>query len=796
MATKPTNSSQATTTDDISVHGATLSRRQFVRTGGALFVGVTLLGRDLIEPVVSAAEVSARKNSLDAALSSSWFEIHSDNTIILRTGKVDFGQTTAHTAYRQIAADELRVAYDAITSVTMGDTDRTPDGGFSAGFLEYGGQNIRKAAAYTYQALLDLAATRLGVEKAQLTVRDGIVSGGGKTISYGELVRDQQLKLTIPVAGTLTDMFGLTVTGDPPLRPTKEYTVIGKSFPNAVTPSKVQAKAEWVTDVRLPGMLHGRVIHPKTLGSTLVTLGALDKVRYPNAQVIVKENLVGVVSASEWEAIGAAQQVAADTTWTDWKGLPGHTKLHDWMRNQADWKSTPVFKGEKNNGDAAAAHGGGPNTLSASYELPFMKHAPIGPTIAVGDVRADGTVFVHTHNQNPQALRGQIAMMLGTPVDNVVVRIYAGPGHYGRSNGGNAGAEDEAVLLSKAVGKPVRVQWMRPEDLQWSTQSPPGLSDIRIAWDASGRITAYHADHYMPAMQDDRLVGAVLAGLPTMTAPVPTPPAGTMATTVNALQDPWIYEQVANVAEQGLGTFQIGQKESPLNIGLRDHSMRTPGQLQQNFPREVAMSEAAARAGLDPIEFRLKQTTDARLVGVLKAAREASGWESRKSPNVRAASSGTAVVKGQGVSAMLRSNTYWACVCQVSVVPSSGKVTIDKYTIAVDPGIVVNPLQLKRTIEGGAVMGISHALYEEMTFDEGGVTSRDWRSYPIVTMADVPEVKVVILANPEVGAYGGGSEAANALAVSAIASAFFDATGKPARRLPLKPAHVQAMLKV
>ena len=232
-----------------------------------------------------------------------------------------------------------------------------------------------------------------------------------------------------------------------------------------------------------------------------------------------------------------------------------------------------------------------------------------------------------------------------------------------------------------------------------------------------------------------------------------------------------------------------------LGIGLRDHSMRTPGQLQQNFPREVALSEAAAHAGLDSIEFRLRQTDDARLMGVLKAVREASGWEVRKSPHPKAASSGTTVVKGQGVSAMLRSGTYWACVCQLSVVPSTGKVTVDRYTIAVDPGIVINPLQLKRTIEGGALMGISHALYEEMTFDESGVTSRDWRTYPILTMADVPEVKVVILPHPEVGAYGGGSEAANALAVSAIAAAFFDATGKPARRLPLKPAYVKGMLE-
>src|SRR6185295_342465 len=192
-------------------------------------------------------------------------------------------------------------------------------------------------------------------------------------------------------------------------------------------------------------------------------------------------------------------------------------------------------------------------------------------------------------------------MMLGTSVDNVVVRIYAGPGHYGRSNGGNAGAEDEAVILSKAVGRPVRVQWMRPEDLQWSTNSPAGFSDIQLALDANGKITGYQADHYMPAMQDDRPVGALIAGLPTMAAPDVQAAPGTIASTVNNISDPWAYDRVPSVAELGHGTFQLGQKASPLAIGLRDHSMRTPGQLQQNHPRELAITEAAVLAGIDPL---------------------------------------------------------------------------------------------------------------------------------------------------------------------------------------------------
>ncbi len=773
------------------VYSATLTRRQFVKTGGALFVGFGLVGAGAWKNPVEAV---GDGHTLDPKLPASWIEIHADNTILIRTGKTDFGQSTVTTAYKQIVAEELYAPFEAVTTVVMGDTDRTPDGGGTFALLTMGGLNLQKVAAYTYQALLDEAAIRLGVPKSELSVKDGIVTGGKQHISYGQLVEGQQLSLTIPVSGTLTDVYGLTVVGDPPLKPTSEYTIVGKSYQNYVTASKVAAKEVWATDVRLPDMLHARVVHPKTLGSTLVSAGQLDRDRFPNARVIVKGNLVGVLAPTEWEAIGAAQQVALGTEWTDWKGLPGSDNLFTWLREEADWETTPVTTSEKSTGAVAPALAAAATRLSATYELPYMKHAPIGPTVAVADAQPDGTVYIYTHNQNPQALRGQIAMMLGSSTDDVVVRTFAGSGHYGRSNGGNAGAEDEAVILSQAVGHPVRVQWMRPDDLQWSTSSPPGFSDVQIALDASGAITGFEMDHYMPAMQDDRLVGAVLAGLPTMSPPDVETVPGFVSSTVNVSMDPWVYGRVPNLAERGHGTHQLGQKASPLAVGLRDHSMRTPGQFQQNFPRELAMSEAAALAGIDGIQYRINNTDDARLVGVLEAVREASGWKSRPSPRPDATSTGSTPVGGQGVSVMLRAGTYWACVCRVSVVPTSGNVTVDEYTIAVEPGIVVNPAQLKRQVEGGAVMGISHALHEEMTFDQSGVTARNWRTYPILTMAEVPPIKVVILNRPEVGSYGGASEAANALAASAIAAAFFDATGKAARRLPLKPAYVQALL--
>jgi nicotinate dehydrogenase subunit B len=780
--------------EPINVFGAALSRRNFVKAGGALFVGFGLIGAEASKNLAQAATV--QKNSLDPTLPGSWIEIHPDNTILIRTGKNDFGQGTTFTAYRQIVAEELNASFEAITTVVAGDTDRTPDGSGAFGFLGGGTPNLRKVAAYTHQALLDLASQRMGVPKTGLSVRDGIVSGGGKHISYGDLVKGQQLKLTIPVSGNLTNIMGLTVEGNPPMKPVSEYTVIGKSFRNSVIPSKVTARETWATDVRLPGMLHARMVHPKTLGSTLISAGELDKTRFPNAQVVVKGNLVGVVAPTEWEAIQASQQVANATKWTDWKGLPANADLFSYMRESSDWKSTPVMKSDKSFGEVEPALASASKKLLATYELPFMKHAPIGPAIALADARPDGTVHIYTRNQNPQALRGEIALMLGTTIDHVVVRAFPGAGHYGRSNGGNAGGEDEAVILSKAVGKPVRVQWTRSEDFQWSTQSPAAFSDVQIGLDAHGKMTGYQVDHYMPAMQDDRPVGAILAGLPTMSAPTVRPdPNNPVGSTANGISDPWLYDGVASVLESGHGTFQVGQQASPLAIGLRDHSMRTPGQFQQNFPRELAVSEAAALAGVDAIQFRIDHAKEERVINVLNRLRAESGWETRSSPRADAISTGASPSRGQGVSLMLRGGTYWACVCEIAVTPSTGTIVVEKYTIVVEPGIVVNPMQLKRQVEGGAVMGISHALLEEATFDQSGITARDWRTYPILKMADIPEIKVVLLHRPEVGSYGGGSEAANALAAPAVAAALFDATGKIARRLPLKSAYVQALLK-
>ncbi|HEY3922411.1 MAG TPA: molybdopterin cofactor-binding domain-containing protein, partial [Gaiellaceae bacterium] len=586
-------------------------------------------------------------------------------------------------------------------------------------------------------------------------------------------------------------------SGNPPTKPISQYKIVGQSIPMRTIPPIVSGTATFVGDVRLPGMLHARVVHPKTLGSNLISVGKLDKKQFPNAQVVVKGNLVAVVDPLEYNAIQGAALLTGTTKWSDWSGLPGSGDLFSAMRN-LDYTSAPVGTGV-NVGNPSAALTSAATKLSATYQYPVEKHAAIGPTAAVGDVRSDGTIYVHMHGQNPGAMRGQIAQIMNTSVNNVVIRWYDGSGHYGRSNGGNTGAEEEAVILSSIVKKPVRVQWMRWDDMQWSTQHPPVQSDVQAGLDTTGKLVSFSVNHYSTAGQDDRMVGALLAGLPTIPAPAVVPPAGSFSSTAAGVSDTWMYDQVPNALQQGFGSWNIGQgtpttdPNYQTNIGLRGHSMRTPAQRQQNFAHESMMSELAAAAKVDPIQFRIANTSAQRLVTVLNAAKDKSGWVTRPSPNPSAKSS-SGLLLGQGCSAMLRSTAYWACVVNVAINPKTGKVQVLDLTTAVDPGVVVNPTQLKRMAEGGAVMGVSETLHEQVTFNKGAITNRDWVSFPILRFNELPKINVVIINNPGVGVLGGGGEGPNGFVPAAIANAIFDATGKQPRRLPFTPTYIKALL--
>lgn len=409
-----------------------------------------------------------------------------------------------------------------------------------------------------------------------------------------------------------------------------------------------------------------------------------------------------------------------------------------------------------------------------------MKHAPIGPYVAVADVRSDGTVRVWSHSAHAQALRARMANLLSTNAESVVVRCLEHAGQFGRSTFGGDGAEADAVILSKLTGKPVRVQWTLQEDLAWSATSPAWFSDIKAGLDASGNVTALHSCFYSPHMMDARPLGALLAGMPAGT----TKPGGFLATE-------WPYDKIKTRLEQVFACANIGGES--YSGGLRGLIMRTPGQRQQNFVLEAFMNEAAAASKTDAVQFRLRHTTDERVIAVLKAVSQAAEWHERPSPNPRASDQGNDRRVGRGVCIMVRDGGYWAAVAELTVAPATGIVEVSKFTIGVDCGKVINPRQLDRCMKGGVVMGLSEALKEELTFDNGKVTSTDWSSYKILTMAEMPEIKVIQISRDDRG-FGGGGEAPNALVPPAVAAAFFDATGVTPRRLPLTPAYVTSLL--
>ena len=765
----------------MSSHESTLTRRDFVKVGGALFVTIAL--RDSLS-IARAAEPGV----LDATKLASWLEIRADGTIVARTGRAEMGVGMS-AYYPQMIAEELSVKPESITLI-MGDTDRTPDGGWSADFLN-GAQNLRKVSAYTYQALLGLASKRLGVTAADLSVTDGVVSGGGKRVSYAELVRGQQLDLTIPISGGLAKMndkrtailntFGIAVTGDPPMKPVSKYTVVGTSFPGKHVTDKVTSKTEWVGDVRLPGLLHARMVRPSTLGSTLVTVGALDKKRFPTAEIVTKHNLVAIVSPSEWEAVSAARAVAAQTKWTAWSGLPGSDALAAAVKTDR--------KPGASAGDAAkneAAYQSAAKKVAVTYEQPFIKHAPIGPFTAVADVKADGTVTVYAHSAQPGGLRAHLANMLSIPLEKVTVRWLEGSGQYGRTSLGGDGAEADAVIVSQLTGKPVRVEWTLQEDLAWSSQSPGWVADLKAGLDANGKLVTLQSDFYTPHQMDARMLGAVLAGLPEITV---SPMVGPATFGFGAVTMPY---NVPLTLHRAFGMSNLGV-DAPSGVGLRSNIMRTPMQRQHVFALESLLNEAAAAAGTDPIQFRLEHTSDQRLIDIIKKTADAAGWQPRPSPNPNARRAGTTPVKGRGMAVMYRFGAYWAAIAEVEVTPSTGVVKVTHFTLGVDPGKIINPRHLKSNAEGGVVMGMGEALKEEVTFDKEKITSTNWRSYRLMTMADLPEINVVTISRDDVG-FGGGGEAANSLPQPALVAAVFDATGVQPRRTPLTPAYVQKLL--
>ena len=748
-----------------------LSRRQLLKTGGAVVISFAM--PSVLNAHLDGAGAAAGPESVpDPARLDSWLAITEDGSVTAFTGTLELGMGVS-TAYAQIVAEELDVPFRSV-SVVMGDTARTPDQGGIGGSraIEFGARPLRHAAAEARRVLLELASARLGAPADQLAVREGIVQRKDdptKTAPYGALIGGRRFEVTLKVSGEYTSV---DAVGSARLKSPDQYTIVGKPVPRIDIPDKATGRFSYIVDVRVPGMLHGRVIRPSPPGAKLLNVEGPQGL--PGLiKVVRKGNFLGVVAGTQWEAIQAARKL--NVTWSS-SGLawPAMADLYKamWAMPARDRRVTGQV------GDVDAALASAARTMEARYEWPFLSHAMMGPSCAVADVRG-GEATVWSSTQKPHQLQHGIAELLGLPAGKVRVVWVQGAGSYGRSGADDAAGD--AALLSQAAGRPVRVQWMRADETGWDPKAPPVVTAFRAGLNDRGDVVAWDfvvrgfSGRAVPP--DPRRAGDMLAGqLTGLSVKGPDDPAN--------LQESYIFSNKRKVGE----VLPWPQDASP----LRTSFLRAPGQPGTEFGAESFMDEVAAALRVDPVELRLRHLRDPRGIAVLQAAAQHAGWIARPSPRPNRSRSGLTI--GRGIAYAPRYNTRLATVAEVEVNQATGQVHVTRFVIAHDCGLIINPDGLRGTIEANLVQSTSWALKEEVQFTPSGVTSVDWASYPILMTPEVPDkIEIVLINRPDLPPYGAG-EPASVVTAPAIANAIFDATGARLRTVPFTPARVKAAL--
>jgi nicotinate dehydrogenase subunit B len=753
-----------------------LSRRGLLKMSSGLVIAFSLFNP--ADALAAAPQAGPTPNGMppDASKLYAWLAVHPDDTVTLFTGKVEVG-TGAETALAQIAAEELDFPVERI-NVVMGTTSETVGQGptYGSRTIRYAGPQIRHAAAAGRQALLQLAATQFKVSPNQLTVKDGKISVIGyssRTISYGKLVDGKRLDMEIGATGKSFDM---KVAPKIRVKDPSTYTVVGKSVARKDIPGKVTGEYTYIQDVKVEGMLHGRVVRPFGVRSTLVSVDESGLKDIPGfVQVVRRDNFLGVVAETEWGAIQAAEKLgsvlnpqgptAAQAKWSDWKGLPPMDHIWQTVRETPGTNTSVANTGSVDMALQSAA-----KVVKATYQTPFQMHASIGPSCAVADVRKDqATLWAGT--QMPHEARHHMAALLGIPVDRVELRWYGASGAYGRN--GLEHVIADAALMSQAVGRPVRVQWMRWDEHGWEPKGPPIVQDLAGAVDEHGHVIAWRHHMWVPTFMDDELIAAELIGKPRI---VGAPGLGLPAVT-------YAYEfENTDVVSHGEG-----------RVGLLTAWLRSPAQFETTYAMEAFIDEMAAASGQDPLGFRLKHLKDRRAIDVLKAAAEAYGWESR--PARGKPSPDGKPVSGRGLAWVNRDDSRVATIADVTVDPASGSIKVTRVVVAHDCGLVVNPDGLRNQIEGNVIQSISRTLHEEVTFDKSHVTSLDWVGYPILRFKEIPDRIDIVLVNnrPEYPSYGGG-EPSTCPTAAVISNAVYDAIGVRLRQIPFRPERVKSLI--
>ena len=734
-----------------------LTRRNFAKGFGASLGGIVLAFT--LDPDALLAQAPALPGSLsNNKLLDAWIRINADGTATVFSGKVELGQGIL-TALTQIAAEELDLPLARISMIS-GDTGRTPNEGMTAGSqsVENSGTALRLAAAEVRAMLIELAAKRLETTD-QLSVADGVISAAnGKKVTYGELASTADLHRE--------------ATASVKPKPAGTHKIVGRSIPRIDIPGKVTGKATYVQDIRMPGMVHGRVVRPPMYGATLKSIDDAKTKAIPGVIAVVRDgSFLGVIAAREEQAVKAREVLAASAQWTPGPDLPDPARIF------AHLKSLPA-KDEVIGVKQAPTLASAPKVLEAAYTKPYMAHASIGPSAAVAEFK-DGKVTVWTHSQGVFPVRAEIAKAMKMQPADVRCVHTEGSGCYGH-NGADDVALDAALLARAVPGKPVRLQWMRDDEFAWEPFGPAMSMQAKASLNAEGRIVDWnyelwsnsHSTRPQSTNGANVLAAWYLAEPGKMGPPTSPPqPAGGGDRNSIPLYD-FPNQRVVHHFVQ--------------DMPIRVSALRTLGAYANVFASESFMDELALAAGADPVAFRLAHMKDPRARAVIEKAAQLAGWKAgEKGDGTRG--------RGIGFSKYKNLACYVAVVADVEVDRATGRVRVARAYAATDAGLIINPDGLTNQIEGGIIQSTSWTLHEEVKFDKSGILSRDWSNYPILTMPDVPKVEVALINHPTERALGAG-EGSQGPTVAAIANAFAHATGKRIRDLPFHPERVKAAL--
>jgi nicotinate dehydrogenase subunit B len=688
-----------------------------------------------------------------------------DGRVMAFNGHVDLG-TGIRTSLAQIVAEELDVELSRVDMV-LGHTEAAPNQGptIASATIQISAVPLRKAAAQARAWLVARAASALSLDGAALRVDDGVIhASDGVHTDYWTILAQGGAILSLADAVVLKDA--------------SEYRVVGKSAPRVDIPAKATGGLTYVHDVRVPGMLHGRVVRPpyagldsgSFIGTSLLRVDEASIAGLPGVVKIVRHgDFIGIVAEREEQAIRAARQLKLQ-----WAPIPPAPDLSDLAQALRDAPSTLRPLTEQGDVEAALAHG---TELACDYLWPYQMHASIGPSCAVADYREDGlTVWAGT--QNPHMLRIDLKRLLDLGEDRIeIVRLEAA-GCYGRNCADDVCAD--AALLSRAVGAPVRVQLSREQEHAWEPKGTAQLMTVRGAIDQDGSLSAYDFSTRYPS-NDAPLLALLLTGV------VPAEPR-TLQMGDRTAVPPYRYE-----------SMRIACYDMPPLV--RSSWLRGVSALPNSFAHDCFVDELAERAGQDPLAFRLRHLDDARAVDLLRAVATRADWQS-SAKGSRGRPDADGLLRGRGIayaryihSRFPGFGAAWsAWVIDLQVDPKTGRINVDRIVVGQDTGMMVNPDGVRHQIHGNVIQALSRALKESVSFDAKGVTSLEWGAYPILGFKDIPAIDVVMMPRQDEPPMGAG-ESASVPGAAAVANALFDATGQRFRAPPFTPERVMQVLR-